>query len=62
MALLVGKYDTLATLKDNEENRPLIGKNKGGTVIFYEEYELDHLSFVLANDMSHMDDVIKILE
>jgi len=57
ISMFVGKYDTLATPQDNIENRPKL-KN----VIHYKEYELDHLAFILAADMSYFKDVIAVLD
>lgn len=57
MALFVGKFDTLATPLDNQEN-----KSKFKNLIHYKEYELDHLAFILAKDMSYFKDVIAILD
>lgn len=55
--MFVGKYDTLATPLDNAENMLKI-KN----LIHYKEYELDHLAFILAKDMSYFKDVIAVLD
>jgi len=48
VAMYVGKFDTLATPLDNLENRPKI-KN----LIHYKEYDLDHLAFILAANMTY---------
>ncbi len=55
--MFVGKYDTLATPGDNAEV-----KLKFQNLIHYQEYELDHLSFMLARDMSYFEDVIAIID
>ena len=55
--MFVGKYDTLATPQDNAEV-----KLKVKNLIHYKEYELDHLAFILAQDMSYFQDVIRVLD
>ena len=57
IGMFIGKYDTLATPGDNQEN-----KSKIKNLIHYQEYELDHLSFILAKDMSYFSDVIRNLD
>eukprot|EP00347_Sterkiella_histriomuscorum_P000964 403373853 len=57
VALFIGKYDTLATPVDNEMNK---GKIK--QLIHYKEYELDHLGFILAKDMTYFKEVISVLD
>lgn len=55
--MLIGKYDTLATPKDNAEV-----KLKLQNLIHYKEYELDHLSFMLARDTSYFYDAVAIID
>lgn len=57
IAMFVGAYDSLATTRDNRENRKKI-KN----LIHYKEYELDHLAFILANDMNYFQEVVEVLD
>ena len=59
VALLVGKYDSLATVEDNKGNRQVLGD----AVKFYKEYEKDHLSFVLGRETDYFrEDVVPLLE
>ena len=59
VALLVGKYDSLATVEDNKGNREVLGD----AVKFYKEYEKDHLSFVLGRETDYLrEDVVPLLE
>ena len=57
-ALVVGTYDRLADAKDAEWLHDQI-KDK---VVFYEEYPLGHVSFVLAKDMTWFtNDVVNLI-
>ena len=48
--LFIGNYDKLATVADNEW---LVTKLNPDTLIWNQTYELGHLSFTLAKDMSY---------
>jgi len=39
-----------------------MNKKKLKNLVFYEEYELDHVCFVMGKDMSYFDDVINVLD
>ena len=58
MALLYGKYD----IEDKPEDTEYLGEQLGDNLVFSKEYELGHVSFVIGNDMSFMDDVLDLLE
>jgi len=48
IAMFVGLGDELADTTDNEYARDLMGN----AVVFYHEYNLGHMSFLVAKDMS----------
>ena len=52
--MYVGKKDSIVNIKDNQ-----MVKEQLNTMISYNEYELDHLSFLLAKNMSFFDDVLE---
>ena len=57
-ALVVGTYDKLADTSDAAWLNEQIKSN----VVFYEEYPLGHLSFVIAKDMSWFtNDVVNLI-
>ena len=57
-ALVVGTYDKLADAQDAEWLHGQISDN----VVFYEEYPLGHVSFVLAKDMTWFtNDVVNLI-
>ena len=58
IALFSGKGDKLASPKDVNWLKEQLGNN----VIFHDEYNLGHSSFVMAKDMSWFDNVIEIME
>ena len=61
IAMFVGSLDKLATVEDNRLLREQL--EVGTNVVFYREYELGHLSFVLARDMTWFkEDVVRILK
>ena len=61
IAMFVGSLDKLATVEDNRLLREQL--EVGANVVFYREYELGHLSFVLARDMTWFkEDVVRILK
>ena len=61
IAMFVGSLDRLATVEDNRELREKL--EGGANIVFYREYELGHLSFVLAKDMTWFkEDVVRILK
>ena len=55
--MFVGKYDTLATPLDNLEN-----KAKVKNLVHYQEYELDHLGFILAKNMTYFTEVLAVID
>ena len=55
--MLVGTSDSLADTKDNHWAHDKM-KND---VVFYKEYNLGHLSFMVAKDMSYFNDVKALL-
>lgn len=57
VAMFVGRYDTLATPLDNLENRSRIKR-----LVHYKEYELDHLGFILAKNMTYFQEVIAVID
>ena len=54
IAMYVGKKDSVINIKDNR-----LLKEQLNTVVSYNEYDLDHLSFLLAKNMSFFDNVIE---
>ena len=57
--MFVGTHDKLATPKDNEKARDIIGDG----VKYYKEYPLGHLAFLTAIDMSYFQvDVLNVLK
>lgn len=52
--MYVGKKDNIVNVKDNR-----IVRDKLRTVVSYNEYDLDHLSFLLAKNMSFFDNVLE---
>lgn len=57
IAMFVGTGDQLATVEDNRW-----AKTQMSTVQFYKEYELGHMSFMIAKDMSYFStDVMNLL-
>ena len=57
--LFIGNYDKLATVADNEW---LVTKLNPDTLIWNQTYELGHLSFTLAKDMSYFkNDVMNLV-
>lgn len=55
--MFVGKFDTLATPLDNAEV-----KTKIKNLVHYKEYELDHLGFILAQNMTYFKEVIAVID
>lgn len=56
IAMFVGTSDQLATVDDNRW-----AKTQLKTVVHYGEYNLGHMSFMVAKDMSYFNDVMRIL-
>lgn len=52
--MFVGSKDAIVSAKDNQ-----IMKERLNTVVSYKEIEFDHLSFLLADDMSYFNDVLE---
>jgi pimeloyl-ACP methyl ester carboxylesterase len=57
IAMFVAEKDTIVDVKDNRNMR-----KKLKTVVKYQEIEFDHLSFLLADDMSYFADVLDIVK
>ena len=53
--MFVGKKDTLANAEDNRWV-----KDQLGTLVYYEEIQASHASFVLGKDMSYFDRVVEL--
>lgn len=53
IGMFVGAHDLLATSKDAKEDY----EKMKSTVVFYNEYDLGHVSFFVADDMSYFVDV-----
>ena len=58
IAMYVGIQDYFVDVSDNRKIKAQLGEN----LISYQELEFDHNSFILANDMSYFQDVLKVLE
>lgn len=58
IALFSGLGDKIATPKDVYWLKEQLGNN----VILHNEYDLGHIGFIMANDMSWFNDVVNILE
>jgi hypothetical protein len=56
--MFVGKKDEIVALEDNRWLYKELGDD---IVTHYEELELDHLSFLLAKDMSYFDSVMDVI-
>lgn len=54
--MFVATEDVIVSAEDNRKI-----KNKISTVVYYQEVGFDHLSFVLAKDMSYFKDVIDVI-
>jgi hypothetical protein len=60
IAFFVGTHDGLATPGNNRWAKAKL--DIGNNVVFYKEYELSHLSFLVAKDMSYFtEDVLPVL-
>lgn len=57
IAMFVGSKDSIVSAKDNQ-----IMKERLNTVVSYKEIEFDHLSFLLADDMSYFNDVLETVQ
>jgi hypothetical protein len=58
IAMFVGTSDQLATIDDNRW-----AKTQLSSLVFYKEYALGHLSFMIAQDMSYFTtDVMNLLQ
>lgn len=55
--MYVGRADSLVDVRDNRKIRKLLK-----TVVEYKEIEFDHLSFLLADDMSYFADVLNVVQ
>jgi hypothetical protein len=55
VAMFVGHKDTLANVEDNRWV-----KDQLGTLVYYEEIQASHASFVLGKDMSYFDRVVEL--
>ena len=58
IAMFVGTKDELADEIDNRWAKTQLDK----TLVFYKEYELGHLTFMVAKDMSYFNDVLDVLK
>jgi hypothetical protein len=56
IGMFVGTSDQLATVDDNRWAKTQLSSLK-----FYKEYQLGHLSFMIAKDMSYFNDVFAML-
>ena len=57
VAIFSGSLDTIGDPADVEFLIDKLGDN----AVFHKEYELDHYSFALAQDMTFMEDAIKVI-
>lgn len=58
IGMFVGKKDHIVDTKDNR----WVNEQIGEAVVRYQELELDHLSFLLAEDMSYFDQVLELID
>lgn len=56
--MFVGTKDQLATVEDNKWTKSHIPSE---LLAFYGEYELGHMTFLLAKDMSYFQDVLTLI-
>jgi len=56
--MFVGDKDELADTADNAWAKEQLSK----TLVFYKDYNLGHLTFMVANDMSYFNDVMALLK
>lgn len=55
--MFVGDKDELADVADNQWAKTQLQNS----LVYYKEYNLGHLTFMVANDMSYFQDVLQVL-
>jgi len=60
LAIFHGKYDQIASMKDLDHLRMQLPKSK--IAFFKNDYDIDHMGFLVSKNQSHVSDLLKLLK